>query len=104
MKKVILKISQNSQENSYVIVSFLIKLQSEAYNFTKNETLVQTFSCEFCEIFKNTYFIKHLRVTASALYHNIISCLRYKLNSRLVIQCTFCKFTLRCYLFFYFVR
>ena len=27
------------------------------------------FSCEFCEIFKNTYFIEHHHVTASlALY------------------------------------
>ena len=26
----------------------------------KKETLVQVFSCEFCEISKNTYFIKHL--------------------------------------------
>ena len=23
------------------------------------------FSCDFCEIFKNTFFIKHLRTTAS---------------------------------------
>ena len=27
----------------------------------KKETLAQVFSCEFCEIFKNTFFIKHLR-------------------------------------------
>ena len=25
-------------------------------NFIKNETLAQVFSCEFCEIFKNTFF------------------------------------------------
>ena len=34
-------------------------------NFIKNETLVQVFSCEFCEIFKNTYFVEHLRTTTS---------------------------------------
>ena len=33
MKKVFLQISQNSQENSFVKVSFLIKLQAEAWNF-----------------------------------------------------------------------
>ena len=33
IKKVFLQISQNSQENSCVKVSFLIKLQAEAWNF-----------------------------------------------------------------------
>ena len=31
----------------------------------KKETLAQVFSCEFCEISKNTFFREHLRVTAS---------------------------------------
>ena len=31
-----------------------------ACNFIKKETVVQVFSCEFCEIFTNTFFIKHL--------------------------------------------
>ena len=30
-------------------------------NFIKKETLVQVFSCEFCQIFKNAFFIGHLR-------------------------------------------
>ena len=34
-------------------VSFLIKFQ--ACNFIKKETLTQAFSCELCEIFKNTF-------------------------------------------------
>ena len=29
------------------------------------ETLVQLFSSEFCEIFKNTYFVEHPRTPAS---------------------------------------
>ena len=29
-------------------------------SFIKNETLAQVFSCEFCEIFKNTFFIEQL--------------------------------------------
>ena len=29
-----------------------------AWNFVKKETLAQEFSCEFCEIFKNTYFYR----------------------------------------------
>ena len=32
----------------------------QACNFIKKETLVQVFSCEFCEIFKNAFFIEHL--------------------------------------------
>ena len=34
-------------------------------NFIKKETLVQVFSCEFCEIFQNTFFIEHIRTIAS---------------------------------------
>ena len=52
MKKVLLEISQNSQENTRVRIYFLIKLQA-----TLAETLAQVFSCEFCEIFEN---IEHL--------------------------------------------
>ena len=45
--------SQKSQENTCARVSFL--------NFIKKETLTQVFSCEFCEIFENNFFIEHLR-------------------------------------------
>ena len=31
----------------------------------KKETLAQVFSCEFCEISKNTFFTEHLWTTAS---------------------------------------
>ena len=48
-KSVFLEISQNSQEN----------------NFLKKETPAQVFSCEFCEISKNTFFAEHLWKTAS---------------------------------------
>ena len=36
-------------------------LRPQACNFIKKEGLAQVFSCEFCEIFKNTFFIEHLR-------------------------------------------
>ena len=53
VKKVFLKTSQNSQENTYARASFL-KLQ--ACNFIK-KTMVQMFSCEFCKKnFKNNFF------------------------------------------------
>ena len=34
-------------------------------NFIKKETLVQVFSCGFCEISHNTFLTEHLRTTAS---------------------------------------
>ena len=48
-KKVLLEISQNLQENTCARISFLIKLQA----------------CEFCEIFKNTFFYRTPLVAVS---------------------------------------
>ena len=64
LKKMFLKISQNSVENTCARVFFLIKLQA-ACNFIKTETLAQVFSREFCENFKSTFFTEHHRATAS---------------------------------------
>ena len=55
VKKVLLEISQNSQENISARVTFLINLQAKACNFIKKETLAQVFSCEFCKFSKNTF-------------------------------------------------
>ena len=55
-----------SQENIYASVSFLITLQ--ACNLINKETLAQVFSCEFCEIFKNTFFYRTPLVAASKLF------------------------------------
>ena len=65
VKKVFLKISQNSQENTCARVSCSINCRPQAYNFVKKETLGQVFSCEFCEISKNTFFHRTLLVAAS---------------------------------------
>ena len=65
VKKLFLKIFQSSQENTCARVSFLIKLQAEACNFIKKETLVQVFSCEFWEISKNTFSHRTRPVAAS---------------------------------------
>ena len=37
-------------------------------NFIKKETPEQVFSYEFCKIFKNTYFGKHLETTVSVYW------------------------------------
>ena len=57
VNKVLLEISQNSQENICARVSFSIKLQKEA--------LAQVLSCEFCEISKNTFSYRTPLVAAS---------------------------------------
>ena len=49
LKKVFLEISQNLHENTCLFC-----------NFIKKETLAQAFSCEFCEISKNTLSTEHL--------------------------------------------
>ena len=60
----VLKISENSQENTYARVSLLIKLQASR-NFLKKETRAEVFPCEFWETFKSNLFTEHLWVTAS---------------------------------------
>ena len=52
VEKVFLKISQNSPV-----------LRPET--FIQEDILAQVFSCEFCKIFKNTFFYKTLLVIAS---------------------------------------
>ena len=63
VKKVFLKISQNSQENTCVRVFFLIKLQ--ACNFIAKETLAQLFSCEIVEVSNNSFLHRTPLVAAS---------------------------------------
>ena len=44
----------------------------KAATFLK-KTLAPVFSCEFCEIFKNTFFTKHLRATASRRMTSLVN-------------------------------
>ena len=62
-----IEISQNSQENTYVRVSFLIKLQARPATLLK-KTLTQVFSCKFCEFSENNFFTEHLCTTASNIF------------------------------------
>ena len=55
-EKISLKISQNSQENIYVLQLY-------------HKTTAQMFPCEIRKSFKNTCFEEHLRTTASELLH-----------------------------------
>ena len=62
IKKVVLKNFAKFTEKHLCQSLFLIKLTCD---FIKKETLAQVFSCQFCDIFKNTFFTEHLRATAS---------------------------------------
>ena len=53
---------------------------ASAYNFIKKETLPHVFSCEFCEISKNTYSNKTLPVAASE---------RWKIVKQITLQIIF---------------
>ena len=54
---------RNSTKGKHLCQSLL----QATCNFIKNETLAQVFSCEFCEISKNTFFTEHLLTTALSL-------------------------------------
>ena len=69
----------------------------KACNFIKKETLAQVFSCEFCELSKNSSFTEHLQATAFAFkVHWVLSFIRIifiepwvskKLNNCKIITC-----------------
>ena len=64
--------------NSCARVSFSIKLQAWALQLYLKETLAKVSFREFCEIFKNTFFAEHLRVTASDVRMQVV--VIYNLN------------------------
>ena len=47
---------------------FHLIFQAWAFNFIKKETLAQVFSCEFCEIFKNTFSYRTHLMAASEIW------------------------------------
>ena len=60
-----------------------LKILAEACNFIKKETLALVFSCQFCKIFKNTFFYWIPMVTASVKYE-------YTVNARFTQECYNC--------------
>ena len=65
VKKVFLKISQNSDENTCVRVSFLIKLQELGCNFSKTETPIRCFPVNFGTFLRADFFYRTTPVAAS---------------------------------------
>ena len=60
------------------------KKEPQACNFIKKEAMAQVFSCEFCEISKNTFSTEHLWTTPSFLDSSRV--LRWGLHSKCFIR------------------
>ena len=104
-KKAVLRNFANSQGNTCARVSILIKWQ--ACNFIKIETLAQVFSCEFCEISKNTFSYRTPPVAASATFLKSTCLISISLllpfNLLQMLFSTFhCQFYYIWYIFLYF--
>ena len=65
-KKTVLKISQYSQETP-VLESLFIKVAGLGLQLYQKDAQTQVLSSEYCEIFKNTHFEKHLQKTAPVI-------------------------------------
>ena len=80
----ILKFSQNLQENTCaesifdkaadLMEAFYENKLHQTCNVNEKETPAQKFFQKFCEIFKNTYFVEHLRTAASVRNDLLIHC------------------------------
>ena len=62
----LLKISQNSQENTYQRLFFNKIVGLRPVTLTKAQ--VQVFSCKFCEIFRNNFLYRTPPLVASVFY------------------------------------
>ena len=56
---------------SYFKVIEAVFKRPEACNFNKKENLAQVFSCDFCKIFKNTFFYRIPLVAASEVRRGV---------------------------------
>ena len=65
-------------------------LRPQACNFIKKETLAQVFSCEFCNISKNTFSYRTPLVTASRPSFFCLSTQKHNKNLALLIITTSC--------------
>ena len=66
----------------YLYICIYISQCCYKQNELKEETLVHVCSCEFCEIFKNIYYIEHLRTTTSATTDQLMAFM-YKQSQKL---------------------
>ena len=95
VKNVFSEISQNLQENTCARVSFLINMQASGLSpatLSKKRLWHRCFSCEFCEIFKNTFSYRTPLVAASVgkdLVYKMMTILIFKYLKRFYINILF---------------
>ena len=61
----LLTISQNSQENTFIGVSFVITLESSRLSLYEERSYITSIFCKFCETFKMLCFVEYQRTAAS---------------------------------------
>ena len=84
-KKVLLEISQNSQENNCTRVTFLIKLHASSLQLYLKKTVAQVFSYEFCKIIKNNFSCRTPPVAASEFVFQVFGILLLTVIVKLVL-------------------
>ena len=52
---------------------------------TERQTTVEVFSCEICNIFQTTYFIKHFRATASVFWKSNLKLHKKEHNVQILV-------------------
>ena len=57
------------QEDTCTGVSFQVKMQAEGLQIYRKRDPAQVFSCEFCEMFKNSYFVERLHFYFCFVYY-----------------------------------
>ena len=62
-------VSKSYTERISARAPFLLNWQARVCNFVKKESLTQLLSCEFCQIFKNTFFYWTPSVATSVIYY-----------------------------------
>ena len=73
---------------------FTVKHPCQSLFFIKEETLAHVFSCEFCEISKNTYFTEHPWATASKFFTDCCYTLYVRLFKILYLSSTLTNITI----------
>ena len=77
-----LKNFANIQANTCARASFLIKLQAWGLQFCWKRDCYKVFSCEFCEVFKNTFF---KNISGACFWINIVTVFLYRNQRRVII-------------------
>ena len=70
-KRALRNFTKFTRKHMYQSLFFNKKRRPESYNFIKKEALAQVFSCEFCEISKNTFSYRAPLAAASAYVFSV---------------------------------